>query len=69
MILFIDPAFTRRVPLIVGEIDKRMQEIEITECEIGGGELVDLENLLSPYRKRTKSYIVNAAYKTKDRYS
>jgi hypothetical protein len=46
MISLADPAFTRRVPSIVGETDKRMQEMEITECEIGGGELVDLENLL-----------------------
>jgi hypothetical protein len=27
----------------------------------------DLEYLPSPYQKRTKSYIVNAAYKTKDK--
>jgi hypothetical protein len=46
MISLADLAFTRRVPLIVGEIDKRMQEIEITECEISEGELIDLENLL-----------------------
>ena len=30
----------------MGETDKRMQEIEITECEISRGELVNLENLL-----------------------
>jgi hypothetical protein len=27
----------------------------------------DLEYLSNPYRKRTKSYAVNAAYKTKDK--
>jgi hypothetical protein len=27
----------------------------------------DLEHLLSPYQKRTKSYIVNVAYKIKDK--
>jgi hypothetical protein len=27
----------------------------------------DLEHLPSPYRKRTKSYVVNIAYKTKDK--
>jgi hypothetical protein len=51
MILFADPAFTKRVPLIVGEMDKRMQEIEIMECKISRGELINLENLLS----RTKN--------------
>jgi hypothetical protein len=30
----------------VGEIDKRIQEIEITESEVGLGELVGLEDLL-----------------------
>jgi hypothetical protein len=46
MILLVDPAFTRRLPLLVGEIDKRMQEIEITESKVGLGELVGLEDLL-----------------------
>jgi hypothetical protein len=56
IILLINPAFTKRVPLIVGETDKRMQEIEIIKCEIGRGELINLENLLL----RTKNlWIIN----------
>jgi hypothetical protein len=43
MISLADPAFTRRLPSLVGETDKRMQEMEITESEVGLGELVNLE--------------------------
>jgi hypothetical protein len=46
IILLVDPAFTRRLPLLVGETDKRIQEIEITESKVGLGELVGLEDLL-----------------------
>jgi hypothetical protein len=46
MILLVDPAFTKRLPLLVGETDKRIQEIEITESEVGLRELVGLEDLL-----------------------
>jgi len=41
-----DPAFARRLPSLVGETDKRIQEIEIAESEVGLGELVGLEDLL-----------------------
>jgi hypothetical protein len=46
IILLTDPAFARRLPLLVGEIDKRMQEIEIIESEVRLGELVGLKDLL-----------------------
>jgi hypothetical protein len=46
MILLVDPAFARRLPSLVGETDKRMQEMEIIESEVGLGELVGLEDLL-----------------------
>jgi hypothetical protein len=45
MISLVDPAFARRLPSLVGEIDKRIQEMEITESEVGLGELVGLEDL------------------------
>jgi hypothetical protein len=41
-----DPAFTKRLPLLVGETDKRIQEIEIIESKVGLGELIGLEDLL-----------------------
>ena len=46
MISLTDPAFTKRLPSLVGEIDKRMQEIEIAESEVKLGELVGLKDLL-----------------------
>jgi hypothetical protein len=51
IILLIDPAFTRRIPLVVRETDKRIQEIEVIESKISLGELtdselIDLENSL-----------------------
>jgi hypothetical protein len=51
IILLIDPAFTKRIPLVVGEIDRRIQEIEVIESKISLGELtnselVDLEDSL-----------------------
>jgi hypothetical protein len=51
IILLVDPAFTRRIPLVIEEIDKRIQEIKVIESEISLGELtdselVDLENSL-----------------------
>ena len=46
MILLADSAFTRRLPSLVRETDKRIQEMEITESEIGLGELVGLKDLL-----------------------
>ena len=46
IILLIDPTFTKRLPSLVGEIDKRMQEIEIAESEVKLGELVGLKDLL-----------------------
>jgi hypothetical protein len=46
IILLADPAFTRRLPSLVGETDKRIQEIEIIESKVGLGELVGLEDLL-----------------------
>jgi hypothetical protein len=52
IILLIDPAFTRRIPLVVRETDKRIQEIEVIESKISlreltDSELVDLEDSLS----------------------
>ena len=46
MISLADPAFARRLPSLVGETDKRMQEMEIAESEVGLGELVGLEDLI-----------------------
>jgi hypothetical protein len=46
IILLADPAFTKRLPSLVGEIDKRIQEIEITESKVRLGELVGLKDLL-----------------------
>jgi hypothetical protein len=46
MISLTDPAFTKRLSSLVGETDKRIQEIEITESEVGLGELVGLEDLI-----------------------
>jgi hypothetical protein len=46
IILLADPAFTRRLPSLVREIDKRIQEIEITESKVRLRELVGLEDLL-----------------------
>jgi hypothetical protein len=33
IISLVDPAFARRLPLLVGETDKRMQEMEIAESK------------------------------------
>jgi hypothetical protein len=38
-----DPAFTKRIPLVIGETDKRIQEIEVIENKISLGELTDSE--------------------------
>jgi hypothetical protein len=46
IILLVDPAFTKRLPLLVGEINKRIQEMEIIESKVRLGELVGLEDLL-----------------------
>jgi hypothetical protein len=51
IILLVDPAFTKRIPLVVREINKRIQEIEVIESKIGleeltDSELVDLEDSL-----------------------
>jgi len=46
MILFTDSAFTKRLPSLIKETDKRIQEIEITESEVGLRELVGLEDLI-----------------------
>jgi hypothetical protein len=43
IILLVDPTFTRRIPLVVREINKRIQEIEVIENKISLGELTDLE--------------------------
>jgi hypothetical protein len=56
MILLADPAFAKRLPLLVGEIDKRMQEMEIIESEVGLGELVGLKDLLY---KSNNLWIIN----------
>jgi hypothetical protein len=63
MISLADPAFTRRLPSLVGETDKRMQEMEITESEIGLGEFVDSElvdpGYLLPETKHLRTAEVN----------
>jgi hypothetical protein len=51
IISLIDPAFTRRIPLVIREIDKRIQEIKVIESKISlreltDSELIDLEDLL-----------------------
>jgi hypothetical protein len=51
IILLTDPTFTKRIPLVVGEIDRRIQEIEVIESKINleeliNSELVDLEDSL-----------------------
>jgi hypothetical protein len=43
IISLIDPAFTKRIPLVVGETNRRIQEIEVIESKIGLGELINLE--------------------------
>jgi hypothetical protein len=43
IILLIDPAFIKRIPLVVREINKRIQEIEVIESKISLGELTNLE--------------------------
>jgi hypothetical protein len=43
IISLIDPAFTKRIPLVVRETDKRIQEIKVIESKIGLGELIDSE--------------------------
>jgi hypothetical protein len=43
IILLADLAFIRRIPLVVGEINRRIQEIEVIESKISLGELTDLE--------------------------
>jgi len=46
MILLINPAFIKRLLLLIRETDKRIQEIEITESEVGLRELVGLKDLI-----------------------
>jgi hypothetical protein len=43
IILLVDPAFTRRIPLVVEETDRRIQEIEVIESKISLEELTDSE--------------------------
>ena len=46
MILLINPAFIKRLLLLIRETDKRIQEIEITESEVRLRELVGLKDLI-----------------------
>jgi hypothetical protein len=41
IILLVDP--TKRIPLVVRETDRRIQEIKVIESKIGLGELIDSE--------------------------
>ena len=46
IISLIDPAFTKRLLLLIRETDKRIQEIEIIESEVRLRELVGLKDLI-----------------------
>ena len=46
MISLINSAFIKRLLLLIRETDKRIQEIEITESEVGLRELVGLKDLI-----------------------
>jgi len=46
IISLIDPAFTKRLLLLIRETDKRIQEIEIIESEVRLRELIGLEDLI-----------------------
>jgi len=46
MISLTDPAFIKRLSSLIRETDKRIQEIEITESEVGLRELVGLKDLI-----------------------
>jgi hypothetical protein len=47
--------------------DRNSDSTDLIDTYIDFSTDFDSEHLPSPYRKRTKSYIVNAAYKTKDK--
>ena len=47
--------------------DRNSDSTDLIDTYINFSTDFDLEHLLSPYRKRTKSYVVNTAYKTKDK--
>ena len=47
--------------------DRNSESTGLTDAYLDLSTDFDLEHLPSPYRKRTKSYAVNAAYKTKDK--
>jgi hypothetical protein len=47
--------------------DRNSESIDLIDTYLDLSTDFDLEYLSSPYRKRTKSYIVNIAYKTKDK--
>jgi hypothetical protein len=48
-------------------LDWNSESIGLTNVYLDFSIDFNLEHLLSPYWKRTKSYIVNIAYKTKDK--
>jgi hypothetical protein len=47
--------------------DRNSESTDLTDTYLDLSTDFDLEYLPNPYWKRTKSYIVNAAYKTKDK--
>ena len=47
--------------------DRNSDSIDLINTYIDFSTDFNSEHLLSPYRKRTKSYIVNTAYKIKDK--
>jgi hypothetical protein len=47
--------------------DRNSESTDLTDTYLDLLTDFNLEYLPNPYRKRTKSYIVNAAYKTKDK--
>ena len=47
--------------------DRNSDSTDLTDTYIDFSTDFDSEHLLSPYRKRTKSYVVNTAYKIKDK--
>jgi hypothetical protein len=48
-------------------LDRNLESIGLIDAYLDLLTDFNLEYLLSPYQKRTKSYIVNIAYKTKDK--
>jgi hypothetical protein len=47
--------------------DRNSESTDLTDTYLDLSTDFNLEYLPSPYRKRTKSYIVNVVYKTKDK--